>query len=300
MPWIQLKIDSDKTHAEKLADLLSELGAAAVTLEDRADQPIFEPPPGATPLWQDVCVVGLFAAEADPRAIITQLERQSGLALVWQASPLEDKDWERAWMDNYHPIQFGPRLWICPSWSAPPDPSAINLMLDPGLAFGTGTHPTTALCMQWLDAHPPQDLEVIDFGCGSGILAIAALLLGAKHCVGVDIDPQALYASRMNAEKNAVADRLTLCLPPQAPRAPADLLIANILANPLIELASHFGTLVRPGGHLVLSGILREQAEQVSRAYQPHFEMQAPVIKEDWVRLEGRRKYDNVDANASR
>ena len=211
MPWIQLKIDTDNDLAEQISDALSEQGAQAVTLEDRADQPIFEPPLGTTPLWQKVCLVGLFDSAVDIHPIVETLQKQFG-KLHWIADPLEDKDWVREWMDSFQPIRFGQRLWIVPSWHDAPDENAVNLRLDPGLAFGTGTHPTTALCLEWLDSHPPQDLNVIDYGCGSGILGIAALKLGAKHCVGVDTDPQALLASQNNAAQNNVADTLTLYL----------------------------------------------------------------------------------------
>jgi len=294
MPWIQLKIDTNKNQAEALSDALSELGAQAVTLEDRADQPIFEPPPGATPLWQEVCLVGLFDAAMDIQPIVTALQAQFG-KLHWIADPLEDKDWVREWMDSFQPIRFGERLWIVPSWRDAPDEQAVNLRLDPGLAFGTGTHPTTALCLEWLDAHAPQGLAVIDYGCGSGILGIAALKLGAKQCVGVDTDPQALLASRNNATQNNAADTLTLYLPDQAEITPADLLLANILANPLITLAERLASLTKPGGQIVLSGILAEQAPQVSAAYARYFDMAAPVQREDWIRLEGVKKSVTVD-----
>lgn len=289
MHWIQLKIDTDKERAEPISDALTELEALAVTLEDRADQPIFEPKHGTTPLWQEVCVVGLYDADTPIEPIITALEQQFG-KLKWSADPLEDRDWVREWMDGFEPIRFGQRLWIVPSWRDAPDNNGVNLQLDPGLAFGTGTHPTTALCLEWLDSHAPEGLEVIDYGCGSGILGVAALKLGASRCVGVDTDPQALQASQSNAEKNGVADQLTLYLPEQGNLRPADLVLANILANPLIGLADKLAELTKPGGQIVLSGILAEQAQQVSQAYAPYFDMQAPVQQEDWIRLDGIRK----------
>jgi ribosomal protein L11 methyltransferase len=289
MPWIQLKIDTDNDHAEAISDALMEIGAQAVTLEDRADQPIFEPPLGTTPLWQEVCVVGLFDADVDIQPIIDTLRNQFG-DFQWIADPLEDKDWVREWMDSFQPIQFGERLWIVPSWREAPDTNGVNLLLDPGLAFGTGTHPTTALCLKWLDAHAPEGLEVIDYGCGSGILGIAALKLGAKHCIGVDTDPQALLASNNNAAQNGVADKLKLYLPNQGEIKPADLVLANILANPLISLVKHLAALTKPGGQIVLSGILAEQAQEVSNAYAPYFDMQPATQQEDWIRLEGTRK----------
>ncbi len=289
MPWIQLKIDTNKSLAEAISDALFELEALSVTLEDRADQPIFEPELGTTPLWEEVCVVALYEAETDMEPITNALEQQFG-QLKWNADPLEDRDWVREWMDGFEPIQFGERLWIVPSWHDAPSETGVNLKLDPGLAFGTGTHPTTALCLEWLDAHAPVDQQVIDYGCGSGILGIAALKLGAAHCVGVDTDPQALEASLANAEKNSIENQLELYLPNQGKIAPADLMLANILANPLIGLAEKLASLTKSGGKIVLSGILADQAQQVSDAYAPFFTMAPPVQKEDWIRLEGVRK----------
>lgn len=204
---------------------------------------------------------------------------------------LEDKDWEREWMENFHPMQFGQRLWICPSWRDVPDPEAVNVMLDPGLAFGTGTHPTTALCLTWLDGQELGGQTVIDYGCGSGILGIAALKLGAGRVIGVDIDPQAIEASRENAARNGVENGVELYLPADRPQLQADVLVANILAGPLRELASDIASLVKPGGRLALSGILATQAEEVRAAYLPWFEMDAPVEQEEWVRLSGIRKH---------
>ncbi|MCK4708179.1 MAG: 50S ribosomal protein L11 methyltransferase, partial [Gammaproteobacteria bacterium] len=195
MPWLQLKLDTHHEHAERISDLLSELGAVAVTFEDASDQPIFEPDPGETRLWNSTRVIGLFAADTDMEGITNSLTSHVTPELMHHLhiDPLEDKDWERAWMDNFKPIRFGKKLWICPSWHTPSDTDAVNIMLDPGLAFGTGTHPTTRLCLEWLDEHAvPQ--EVIDYGCGSGILAIAAAKLGAEQIECIDTDPQALEA----------------------------------------------------------------------------------------------------------
>ena len=289
MPWIQLKIDTNNDLAEPISETLSDLAALAVTLEDRADQPIFEPAPGTTPLWKKICVVGLFDAETAIEPITKQLEKTFG-PLQWSAEPLEDRDWIREWMESFEPMRFGQRLWIIPSWHSAPNKNDINLQLDPGLAFGTGTHPTTALCLEWLDTNPPKNYTVIDYGCGSGILGIAALKLGATHCTGVDTDPQALEASHSNAEKNSVADKLQLQLPEQAHIETADLVLANILANPLIGLADKLASLTKQGGRIILSGILAEQAQQVSDAYSPYFEMANPVQQEDWIRLDGIRK----------
>jgi len=291
MPWLQLIFETDETHAPALAELLSEAGAVAVTMEDDADQPLYEPPPGATPLWQATRVVALFAAEHDITTTLADVDAAwPGELPPWRLEQLQDRDWSREWMDTYKPMRFGTRLWIVPSWTAAPDPAGTNILLDPGLAFGTGTHPTTRLCLEWLDAHPTAAQQVIDYGCGSGILAIAAALLGAAHVWAIDNDPQALIATRDNAERNAVAARIHSALPAGLPPCQSDVLIANILAGPLMELAPHFAGLVRPGAAIVLSGILPEQAEEVQAAYRPWFDMQPPVEHDGWVRLEGCRK----------
>lgn len=193
-------------------------------------------------------------------------------------------------MEHFQPMQFGRRLWIVPSWHAAPEPDAVNLLLDPGLAFGTGTHPTTALCLEWLDAQQLQDLDVIDFGCGSGILAIAALLLGARKVCGTDIDIQALEASRDNAQRNQIVDeRFSLYLPDQMPQEPADILVANILAGPLVSLASQLTSLVKPGGLIALSGILAEQTEDILAAYKDNFALDPVAERDGWIRVSGRR-----------
>jgi len=289
--WIRLFLEAGDLDPEVLADALSEAGALSVTFEDAADQPILEPPPGAMPLWSRTCVVGLFDDTADMAAVRGMLAGALGdeAAGRIREEALPDRDWTRAWMDDFGPMRFGERLWVCPSNVEPPEPEAINLFLDPGLAFGTGTHPTTALCLEWLDAHPPVGLSVIDYGCGSGILAIAALKLGAAEVLGVDNDPQALTATRDNAARNGLEGRVKVTLPDEFEVPPADLVLANILANPLIELAPRLAALVRPGGRIVLSGILADQAQAVADAYGPWFDISPPVQREDWVRLEGVR-----------
>ncbi|MFL1405588.1 50S ribosomal protein L11 methyltransferase [Marinobacter sp. M1N3S26] len=295
MPWIQLQIPADPDNADQLEDLLMEMGADAVSMEDAADQPIFEPDPGTTPLWSDTRVTGLFDADQDIERICADIrdawhqQTQQELPGI-EVTLVEDKDWERAWMDDFKPLKFGERLWIVPSWHDAPAPDAANLLLDPGLAFGTGTHPTTALCLEWLDGARVEGTQVIDYGCGSGILALAALLLGADHAIGVDTDAQALEASRDNARRNQVEDRhLDLYLPGDDPDTRADILLANILAGPLVELAPTLAGKVRPGGHLVLSGILAQQAREVMAAYEPWFVMDEPEQREEWIRLTGRR-----------
>ncbi len=287
MGWFQTCVTTPQQSTETLSDLLMELGAASVTFEDAEDQPLLEPPPGETPLWEQVVVVGLFDEALDQHTIEQQLQQQLPQPNNLSITPLEEQDWVRAWMDDFHPMQFGERLWIVPSWSEPVDANAVNILLDPGLAFGTGTHPTTALCLQWLDANPPTGKRVIDYGCGSGILAIAAAKLGATQVDGADLDPQALIATADNAEKNGVTT-INGFLPNDFPAdQQADLLLANILAGPLEELAPTLASHVAPAGTIVLSGILGEQAEAVSQAYSPWFTMEPPALQEEWVRLTG-------------
>ncbi len=290
MAWVQIRLNGTDREAEKISDFLEEIGAVSVTFMDSQDTPIFEPLPGETRLWGNTDVVALFDAETDMKAIVSALVESKLVAVDFahKIEQIEDKDWEREWMDNFHPMQFGKRLWICPSWREVPDPNAVNVMLDPGLAFGTGTHPTTALCLAWLDGLDLTGKTVIDFGCGSGILAIAALKLGAKQAIGIDIDPQAILASQNNAEANGVADRLQLFLAKDQPKdLIADVVVANILAGPLKELAPQITTLVKPEGDLGLSGILATQAESVCEAYQDAFVLDPVVEKEEWCRITG-------------
>lgn len=292
MAWLQLTISAAEQIAPQVGDLLTDLGAEAVTYRDAEDNPIFEPPIGQSVYWQQSLVTGLFSVDTDMQPIIQALS-QSGWfndGLQYKTDPLEDKDWERAWMDSFHPIQCGQQLWICPSWCPVPDPAAVNLLLDPGLAFGTGTHPTTFQCLQWLDGADLKGKTVVDFGCGSGILAIAALLLGAERAIGIDIDQQALIASKDNAERNGVADRLELYLPSQQPQLQADLVLANILAGPLQELAEVISAYVATGGDLIMSGILDRQIDQVTSAYQHQFSFSSPRVQEQWAMLHAQRK----------
>jgi len=291
MPWLQLIIPARAEQVEALSDALEEAGAASVTLQDAADQPLLEPAPGSTPIWEQTRVIGLFEADRDPAAIITQLNHHLPTPVRdWKAEPLEDQNWVRAWMDHFQPMQFGQRVWIIPGGYTPPDPGAVNILLDPGLAFGTGTHPTTRLCLEWLDEHPPVDQDVIDYGCGSGILAIAARKLGARQLWGVDNDPQALQATAENLRKNAIENDVSLHLPEAMPQnVMVPLLLANILAGPLISLAPQLAAHVQPGGSIVLAGILAEQMHDVIAAYQPFFDMQLYRQEEDWVCLAGTR-----------
>ncbi|MCQ6261117.1 50S ribosomal protein L11 methyltransferase [Alcanivorax sp. MM125-6] len=291
MAWQQLHIATDPDHADAFQDALENLGAAAVTLTDGADQPVFEPPPGARPLWNTTVVTALFGDDADPEALLAALAEQGLKPADHRVETLADQAWERAWMDDFQPMRFGQRLWIVPSWSEAPDVGAVNLKLDPGLAFGTGTHDTTALCLEWLDGADLNGRQVLDFGCGSGVLAIAALLLGAERALGTDIDPQALTASADNATANGVADGLTLCQPNDMPAGfQCDLLVANILAGPLIELADTLAGYCRTGAPMALSGILADQAQAVRDAYAPWFDLGPTRQRGDWVRIDGVRR----------
>jgi ribosomal protein L11 methyltransferase len=294
MPWLQFSVTAPQAQAPLLELLFENLGALSITLGDAADEPILEPDPGEQRLWTHTRVSALFDAERNADALGATL-RQALPAEIAPSLSLErlgDRAWERAWMDGFHPMRFGDRLWVCPSGMQVDAADALVLDLDPGLAFGTGTHPTTALCLEWLDRHPPADRQVLDYGCGSGILALAALRLGAAAAIGVDHDPQALEASRENARRNGLAERLRVFLPGDEPRVPADLLLANILAAPLIDLAAELARRVRPGGAILLSGILQEQAEAVAAAYRPWFELAPPARRDEWVRINGRRDPD--------
>ncbi len=291
MAWLQLHLLAGRAATESVEEALLDCGALSVTLADSADNPILEPGVGETPLWDTVKVTALFDLPADSARLGEQfLALQPGYGaadLRWET--VEDQPWERAWMDHFEAIQCGPRLWICPSWREPSDPRAINLRLDPGLAFGSGTHPTTFLCLQWLDAQNLTGRTVIDYGCGSGILGIAALLLGAERVVAVDNDPQALIATRDNLARNGLdASRLSTHTPEDAPHTPVDFLLANILAGPLINLAPKLAALTRDGGQLCLSGLTGEQAGEVMAAY-PGFAFDPVANREEWVRLTARK-----------
>ncbi|NAW79763.1 MULTISPECIES: 50S ribosomal protein L11 methyltransferase [Vibrio] len=294
MPWIQIKLNATNENAEAISDMLmEETGALSVTLLDAKDTPVFEPLPGETRLWGDTDLLALYDAEVDTPSILAQIRDSQLLAdnFSYKIEQIEDKDWEREWMDNFHPMKFGERLWICPSWRDIPDPNAVNVLLDPGLAFGTGTHPTTALCLQWLDSLDLSGKTVIDFGCGSGILAIAAIKLGAAKVIGIDIDPQALQASRDNAERNGVADKIEVYLPQNQPEnLVADVLVANILAGPLRELSAVIKSLIKPGGLLAMSGVLNTQAEDVATYYRDQLDIDPIIEQEEWCRITGRKQ----------
>ncbi|MBA1261270.1 50S ribosomal protein L11 methyltransferase [Stutzerimonas stutzeri] len=293
MPWLQLRLAIAPEQAPALEDALLGVGAVSVTFMDAEDQPIFEPDLGTTPLWSHTHLLALFEADVNESDLLVHLQLLTGGELPdYQLERIEDQDWERSWMDNFQPMRFGRRLWIVPSWHTAPEQDAVNLLLDPGLAFGTGTHPTTALCLEWLDAQQLCGLQVLDFGCGSGILAIAALLLGAEQAIGTDIDIQAIEASRDNAGRNGIDPaRFPLYLPEQLPSGQADVVVANILAGPLVELAGQIAERVKPGGLLALSGILAEQAEEVRAAYAAQFDLDPTAEKDGWVRITGIRHH---------
>lgn len=297
MPWLSLVVDSDAEHAEALSEALLELGALSVDLLDAdADTPdeqaIFgepgEPPPG---IWQHNRVSALFSDDQDVSAILRRAADDIGLPQLpkYRIETLADNDWVRLTQSQFEPIPISPRLWIVPTWHTPSDPDAINIVLDPGLAFGTGSHPTTRLCLRWLDEHLQGGEDVLDYGCGSGILAIAAVKLGAASAAGIDVDSQAVIASRDNASANQVT-AIQFFLPNDAPPDDYDLVVANILTNPLRMLAPLLASATRQGGQIVLSGILEEQAQDVMKIYQQWFDLNAPVFEDGWSCLSGRKR----------
>ena len=290
--WQELRFSTTPDRLENLESWLFEQGALAVTLEDNADEPLLEPGPGETPLWQNIKLVALFDVGINLSPILASVPQQWVTASANAADFVPDQDWERAWMENFEPLKMGKRLWICPSWCEPPDPHAVNINLDPGLAFGTGTHPTTAMCLAELDATIQPGVNLIDYGCGSGILAIAGLKLGANKAFAVDNDPQAVTATWDTAQRNAITqDQLDVFLVSQADTQgrlqPVDLVIANILAGPLEALASTLIDLMNPGGRLILAGLLTEQAAALIEAYKPWVALRAVQAQEGWTLLAG-------------
>jgi ribosomal protein L11 methyltransferase len=316
MPFMQLSIDIGPRNPQPYEDALFELGALSVTLLDAADDPVLEPAPGAMPLWPTIVVRAVFAADVDVgqvRAALSSTHGLDPLLIAGQAQfeSVADRAWEREWLKDFKPMRFGRRLWVCPGGQRPAaeatghDADVVLLELDPGLAFGTGTHATTALCLEWLDSGAATGndgaarwlagADVIDYGCGSGILAIAALRLGARRAVAMDIDPQALLATRENAERNGVLDQVRVTADRQAEQAEADVLLANILAGPLVDLAPVLAARVRVGGRIALSGLLVEQADAVTAAYRPWFDVGLTRERDGWGLLTGcRRAQDAV------
>jgi len=271
---------------------MQELGALSISLRDAGDEPIYEPLPGDNPVWQESVVTATFDAGLDPGLLEQQLTHRLPHHLAGEVrwETLEEQAWDQAYKRHFQPLQCAPDLWIVPSWSDPPDPEATVIRLDPGLSFGTGSHPTTALCLAWLSANKIQGHRVIDFGCGSGILAIAAIKLGAKQVNAVDIDAQALTACQSNMKMNAIsADQITVGRPEDMKITGGDLLVANILAGPLVDLAPRFASLVRPGGQILLSGILKPQLEDIQLSYQPFFELDPASYRDEWASVSGYR-----------
>lgn len=283
--WFQLKIEHCPSEdVEELSEELEELGALSVMLTDKNDNPVLEPEPGTTPLWPEVIMHTLYAQAEDAQRAKTYL-LSNRPALQCSIEVLPEKDWERAWMDDFKPQRFGQRLWICPTWLTPPEPHAVNLMLDPGLAFGTGTHPTTSLCLTWLEQAKLGEQSVIDYGCGSGILSLAAIKLGAQQVFAVDIDNQALQATQNNARTNHIDAPQLMISSPDDLQDSADLMIANILLAPLIKLKERFHQLIKPGSLLVVSGILNEQDLSLIEAYQTFFKLIETKHLEGWSLL---------------
>jgi ribosomal protein L11 methyltransferase len=296
MSWLTLTVTASEHQAERLSDALMELGALSVDVHDAdADTPqeraIFgEPGEPAAHLWSHNCVTALFSIDAPIDAIMLEASRVVGLDTLpaYRIETLEDNDWVRLTQSQFNPIPISQRLWIVPTWHTPSDPAAINIILDPGLAFGTGSHPTTRLCLRWLDTHIRGGESVLDYGCGSGILAIAALKLGAASAMGVDVDAQAVQASRDNALANQVDAKFFL--PDADPKRQADIVVANILTNPLKMLAPLLAGATRTGGRIVLSGILSEQADSVMEIYAQWFKLESPIMEEGWACVFGEKK----------
>ena len=286
--WLQLVCHTSRDHSESIELVMEDAGALSITFQDAKDDPVLEPLPGEIPLWKDLIIIALFDANSDLNALTQELKDNKNKWKIseFHTETIEDQDWERVWMKDFHPMRFGNNLWIYPSNYEIPDDNSIKIHLDPGLAFGTGTHPTTALCLEWLDHNPPKELKVTDYGCGSGILAVAAAKLGAKHIVAIDIDPQGLIATKDNMLRNSIESTMISCyLPEEYSTEASDLLLANILCGPLLELFPLFSALTRSEGILVLSGILEDQTDQILERYQSEFKDFNIKILDGWARI---------------
>ncbi len=293
MSWWQLSIHCKKRELADTENTLLDLGAQSLTIGDAADEPIYEPLPGETPLWSDLIITALYDQSNTLEALYDELVKHLTANQISsiRKQTLEDQIWERAYLDQFKPLKFGENLWVCPSWHQPPDSEACNIILDPGIAFGTGTHPTTALCLEFLDHNPPSNKSVLDYGCGSGILAIAAYKLGASLVTCIDIDPQAIEATKNNARRNNITpDQLNISLPGRQKLELVEYLMANILSGPLIDLEPMFAKITAPGGQILLSGILQNQVEALINAYRLHFTLDTVRIMDDWCRITGIRK----------
>jgi len=292
MPWLQIRFPAVREQAQQLSDALEECGALSVSIEHVNSGNVWvESDWDAAPVWQQSRVSALFPEHTDTDVVLDQIKTLTGTEPPTPTTDLlADEDWASSWMSHYKPLKMNENLWVCPSWITPPEPNAINVILDPGMAFGTGDHPTTALCLEWLAEQNLTNKDVIDYGCGSGILAIAALKLGARAATGVDIDPQALDVSRRNTVLNGVSDRFQAFLPSTLPAdTTADIVIANILAKPLAELAPQISACVRPVGQLALSGLLREQVDMVRPHYEKSFAFEQRQ-RGEWILFAGGKR----------
>ena len=297
MSYRELIVELDRAHAEDLSDALLDLGALSVSVEDADantpdEQPLFGEP-GLTPertAWQHSRVIALIGADQDPAVLLAAASNELGLAQApkYALREVEEQDWVRLTQSQFDPIQIGERIWVVPSWHDAPDPDALVLELDPGLAFGTGSHPTTRLCMEWIEQHVQPGHSLLDYGCGSGILAILAKKCGANPVIGIDIDPQAVESARHNSERNH-AD-VTYGLPDDCPAGEFDIVVANILSNPLKLMASMLSSRVKPGGRIALSGILARQADEVAQVYARWIDISVWREHEGWVCLAGTRR----------
>ena len=291
--WLRLRFCCDTGTAERIADHLAECGALSVSLDDAEDRPVYEPAPGRTPLWSRTRVSGLFHGGEDADRVLADLARRVAPEPLpsHELERLPDCDWVRAGRDAFRPVCFGARLWVTPSWAepAPLAPGQLRLNLDPGVAFGTGAHPTTALCLEWLAGTPMTGAAVVDYGCGSGILALAAAKLGARRVWAVDHDSQARDAARRNAAVNGLDARVRVHAPQDMPAVSADVLVCNILSGPLIDMAEKLAALLRPGGRMALAGVLGRQSPEVIARYAPWCALAVQAEREDWVLLTGRR-----------
>ncbi len=299
MQWRQFVMDLDSLDPTTVEDTFLRLGACSVTLSDAGDDPVLEPGPGETPLWSSTRVTGLFAEDTDLTAFARALAAELNVddLPAHHVEELADRAWEREWLKDFGAMQFGERLWICPTGETVTAEGAVVVDLDPGLAFGTGTHPTTALCLEWLDRIDLAGKRLLDYGCGSGVLAIAALKLGCESAMAMDIDPQAVIATQQNAAHNQVDRNLEVLGSPEGLEGPFDVVVANILAGPLVQFAASITSLLARGGILALSGVLCEQADEVTRAYRPWIEFDEPEFREQdgqtWSRLTGLKRLDN-------
>ena len=292
MIWKQISFEVKKSETDLVSEVLMGLGSVSITYSDALDDAIYEPPVGQTPLWDNVKVNALFSSEVNQKSIETSISDICNIVVI-DTVALKDRVWEEECQKDFPSMRFGKRLWVCPSWDTESILSndSIVIHMDPGLAFGTGTHQTTSLCLEYLDSNPPKNLRVIDFGCGTGILAIAAAKFGAKSVIAIDNDPQAVLSSKENVAKNKCENTITTIHSiNQGSDRKCDLLIANILANPLVELEPLFSDLVHTNGMLLLSGILKEQVDRVVKCYSINFSNIEVANKGEWFRISGKRK----------